>query len=1039
MSSVYLKPKNVAKVAVLPGIFPRLKALFGGFDYLPFLVAQLYKNFGLLPHTHPYLQNANIGRYGIVSIFAEAGRRLTYDRYHIDKILLFYASLASFLLFALMLASSILFAVVNPVWASGIMSTIFITPYPETDIAFELLSRVFGTVGIYDPSFTQRSPFHAGLHAMFSFYSQCLFFIALAYFLYYMFAVVAETAIAGTPFGKRFHKIWGPLRLMVAVGLLVPFGAFGFNTAQYIVLYTAKFSSGMATNAWIAFNQRATQPFGYGRPYESNFPPQYYATLDGQVVERDYGTYQTRGLVSVPEVPSVSELAKNIDIVHTCMVAYQLYHDIEIKPYLVKSDPKESIDLSTQPSFDEAHAFSGMRDIVIHFGEYDEQKHEGRAGYVRPYCGSFTVPATQGGRTDILAFKKLFYDLIVEEAFNPNSSRIYGPSRLFAERMISGQGTDFTGDFDSCDAKPAEYNIPDKSTYPPLGDCNGPPAALHRVYMESEIRKVFDEKAYPEMRRFLAGETGISSPDEIALYGWAGAGIWYNRIADMNADVLAAFTAIPKVNRYPEIMEYVKGQRLLFDEETPAGEQFDPSGLAETNSRFNNPKNQEIATILDNAFSYWNIDDTTADSPRRNQHNFLVRAIALVFGANPILNIRENENVHPFAKLSAVGKGLIENAILQLGAAGAQSFIAGVLNSAQSGLGGTFSGGAALSKSIAFAGLTAGFLLYYIVPFLPFLYFFFAVGGWVKSIFEAMVGAPLWALAHFQFEGDSLITKQAQGGYFLLLEVMVRPIMALAGLIASTAIFGAAVTVLDLIFELVTTNLPSTQLDAGRNLSPTDIAYYRSAVDQLFFTVMYVILVYLMGTSAFKLTDDIPNNIIRWINGGVKSFGDTAGDSAEQLTTYASIAGYRFAPQIGEAVSSMGEGLGGMAGDAMGENTIKRMVGINPAPAAGTAAAESTTTGNTPQPSGDQPQGTDQQRTTTETETDDAPRDNRRTRGGDDSARRRAEGEEGTTTEGEGEAQPQSSSGLSRFLPEGTPDWIRNILGGGSGGSGRTR
>ena len=171
----------------------------------------------------------------------------------------------------------------------------------------------------------------------------------------------------------------------------------------------------------------------------------------------------------------------------------------------------------------------------------------------------------------------------------------------------------------------------------------------------------------------------------------------------------------------------------------------------------------------------------------------------------------------------------------------------------------------------------------------------------------------------------------------------------------------------------------------------------------------------------------------------MKSFGDTAGDSAEQLTTYASIAGYRFAPQIGEAVSSMGEGLGGMAGDAMGENTIKRMVGINPAPAAGTAAAESTTTGNTPQPSGDQPQGTDQQRTTTETETDDAPRDNRRTRGGDDSARRRAEGEEGTTTEGEGEAQPQSSSGLSRFLPEGTPDWIRNILGGGSGGSGRTR
>ena len=257
---------------------------------------------------------------------------------------------------------------------------------------------------------------------------------------------------------------------------------------------------------------------------------------------------------------------------------------------------------------------------------------------------------------------------------------------------------------------------------------------------------------------------------------------------------------------------------------------------------------------------------------------------------------------------------------------------------------------------------------------------------------------------------------------------MVRPIMALAGLIASTAIFGAAVAVLDIIFELVTTNLPSTQLDAGRNLSPTDIAYYRSAVDQLFFTVMYVILVYLMGTSAFKLTDDIPNNIIRWINGGVKSFGDTAGDSAEQLTTYASIAGYRFAPQIGEAVSSMGEGLGGMAGDAMGENTIKRMVGINPAPAAGTAAADATTTTDTPQPSGDQPPATDQQPTTTGAETDDAPTDNRRTGGGDDSEGQVVEGEEGASTEGEGEAppaeeQPEQSQESRSMLPS----WLQQF------------
>ena len=109
--------------------------------------------------------------------------------------------------------------------------------------------------------------------------------------------------------------------------------------------------------------------------------------------------------------------------------------------------------------------------------------------------------------------------------------------------------------------------------------------------------------------------------------------------------------------------------------------------------------------------------------------------------------------------------------------------------------------------STAFVGLTAGLVLYYIVPFLPFIYFFFAVATWVKSIFEAMVGVPLWALAHLRIDGEGLPGNSAANGYFLILEIFLRPILTIFGLIAATLIFTAQVRVLHFLWQIVTENL----------------------------------------------------------------------------------------------------------------------------------------------------------------------------------------------------------------------------------------
>jgi len=913
----------VANLFVFPGLFGRLKRLFGGFDYIPFLLAQVYGTFGLLPRSHPYLNDKNIGRYGIIKLISAAANHTPFDRDHIDRVILFGASIASIIIIFLFIMATLIYTVATPVWASNI----FITPNPTTDMAFDLLDQVIGVPGLYDPSYTTVTPFQSGIHAMLRLYSSALFVFAMIYFLYYIFSLVAETAITGTPFGKRFHKIWAPIRFVLAIGLLVPFGTYGLNSAQYIILYTAKLGSGMATNTWIAFNSTLSQPFGTGASYTGKFSRQYYATQDGNIQAWDPGSFQSQGLVAIPEMPDIKRVAASINLVHTCILGYEVYHGKEIKPYLVKSDPNMMLDLSsgTVPYAD-ALEFTQGNDMVIKFGEYDEGEYQDQPGYVFPYCGSITVPALQSDFMNISQIRELFYDLIARGAFSPVNADIYFPARFYAERMIGLYARDTATPIDDCRSDTNGNDFPDEGyigEYTAIGVCDNKPNLMHKSFYASELQRHFDMRAYPEMRELLRADTLFEMPIEIEELGWAGAGIWYNRITEMNGDVFQALQAVPFSGEPPVLMADVVKERSMLNQITPAGE-FSMRVQGRGEVSFNNAKDREFASVMTRAYQDWQTERDAQESQVDAGHHPFVRAIAFVFGATPILTIRENTGVHPFAKLAAIGKGLIENSIQALMFAMALSAGAGFFEVGGAGVGALFQGGSGFFIAIATAAMTSGFLLHYIVPFMPFLYFFFAVGGWIKTMFEALVGAPLWALAHMQLEGDSLVPKQAQSGYFLALEVFVRPMLILFGLLASSTIFAAQAAVLNSIFDLVTANLSGFGPSTGQT-GMMDIEYYRRIVDQAFFTVMYVIIIYLMATSSFKLVDSIPNNLLRWISGGVKSFGDMAKDPAEQLTTYATIGAGKFGRPIAQSVGSAGSVVGGMAGQAVGQKNVLGM------------------------------------------------------------------------------------------------------------------
>jgi hypothetical protein len=289
--------KKVAKYLLLPEILPRFRNLFGtGFSYMGYNLALVFRAARLIPENHPYLISSNIGRYGVTHVIALASSNLKLNLKNIDQLAIFAVIFFGLvlLLFQLLMLAGAFF--VSSAGAAPPLPTNFleffgtpnpINPNPPThDVAFILLERVLGvpgpggTPGFFNTCVSQNIgcfqpiqafgyavwngggawgtiqsdgpfpwPFHDALRQMMQLYSTGILVVGMLIFLYFMVAVIAETAQTGTPFGKRFNHVWAPLRIVIALGLIVPV-ANGLNSAQYICLYMAKWGSNFATNGW---------------------------------------------------------------------------------------------------------------------------------------------------------------------------------------------------------------------------------------------------------------------------------------------------------------------------------------------------------------------------------------------------------------------------------------------------------------------------------------------------------------------------------------------------------------------------------------------------------------------------------------------------------------------------------------------------------------------------------------------------------------------------------------------------------------------
>ena len=161
--------------------------------------------------------------------------------------------------------------------------------------------------------------------------------------------------------------------------------------------------------------------------------------------------------------------------------------------------------------------------------------------------------------------------------------------------------------------------------------------------------------------------------------------------------------------------------------------------------------------------------------------------------------------------------------------------------------------------AIVVALVVNGVVLSVYVPLIPFLLFFFTAVGWMMSVVEAIVAAPLVALGITHPEGHDLLGK-AEQSLMLLLSVFIKPIAMLIGFFAATLIARVGLEMLN--------------MGLGTALSTGSGGFAGSDMFQtLGIMMIYTLIVIGLINFSFSLIHLLPDKIMRWIGTSPDSYG----------------------------------------------------------------------------------------------------------------------------------------------------------------------
>lgn len=216
-----------------------------------------------------------------------------------------------------------------------------------------------------------------------------------------------------------------------------------------------------------------------------------------------------------------------------------------------------------------------------------------------------------------------------------------------------------------------------------------------------------------------------------------------------------------------------------------------------------------------------------------------------------------------------------------------------------------------VTVSIASIIFILGSIMSIYIPFVPFIVYIFCAIGWIISVIEAMVAAPLIALGVTHPQGHDLLGKSEQAT-ILLLSVFVRPAAIIIGFVISIYLLYVAVLLLDVGFALFFANyliaLPEVE----------GIIFYSFVLCSSLLLYGYILVA--VVHQVFGLTYKVPEQMMRWIglSPEVTGVSNMLGEVRQGVQSGSGQAfeGAKQTPQAPRVNISLGEGLAKDAKDA---------------------------------------------------------------------------------------------------------------------------
>lgn len=333
--------------------------------------------------------------------------------------------------------------------------------------------------------------------------------------------------------------------------------------------------------------------------------------------------------------------------------------------------------------------------------------------------------------------------------------------------------------------------------------------------------------------------------DDAKSAGWIYVATWYNQLIQLNDSMQSALNTLPS-SKPVSIDDKEIGDVLVDyrDAMTVADEYI---------------KNHSAA--VQNAYQQQADDAVTVPHSWEDMKRLLSRpAIAAI---NQFTQRLAGGNMSHVAQVKSVGDTIIGGGEALIAATFTATGAASS-NASKLTIGNVFDIGAALSSisgiitALVILVFTFGATCAYYIPMIPYISGIAAVIKWFVLVFEAVIAAQLFGVAHAHPEGHDAV-GQAGPGYMLLLGVAMRPALTVLG-------FFGSIWLAQPISEFVNLSYATAVAGAEHN-SLTGIVGFVAYV------AIYAVIMTTVMHGVFALTNWVPDNVLRFIGGRLGADG----------------------------------------------------------------------------------------------------------------------------------------------------------------------